>query len=300
VIHGSIWEEFKHKMQESDNILFKLIAVNVLVSLVFAFIGVLFWLFNVNFDLAYFIGNWLAVPSDPLKALYKPWTFITYQFMHAGLLHILFNMIILFWSGRIFREFLGNRRLLSTYFLGGISGAIIYILAYNFFPALATRESIMVGASASVFAILVGIATLVPNYQVFFIFIGPVRLKYIVLVLIILDILRLSSPNAGGHFAHLGGAFYGYLFVSMLDKGKDIGAWCDNLIDRISALFAGSSNTGSSFKVHHNKKAKQDKRGVDQAEIDKILDKIAASGYSSLSAKEKDTLFRASKEKQDD
>lgn len=305
---SSIWEDFKSRMFEREDVLVKLILINCIVFFAVNLVTVLLLLTGFSGPGGGFsrmVNIWMALPPDVLEALIKPWTFITYQFLHAGIFHILFNMIVLYWSGRIFQEFLGNRKLLPVFLMGGIAGGLVYLAAYQVFPILSERmpQLGMVGASASVFAVLVSIGSYLPNYTVNLIFFGPVRLKYIILVLIAIDLISLAGQNAGGHFAHLGGALFGYFFTYQLQVGRDLSErpalWFDSTRDFVAGLF-GAKELSGNLKVHKNDKAKQKrktKKQVKQEEIDRILDKIAQSGYNSLTDEEKETLFKASDRK---
>lgn len=302
---NSFWEELKYRIFESGNTLYQLIFINVAVFLVFGVVQVLFTWFLVNQSLLAEIQSYLAVSHVPFEVLTKPWTLITYMFLHAGFFHILFNMLIFYWFGMIFQEYLGNKKLLSTFIAGGIAGAIVFILAYQLIPVLAQNPVAggMVGASAGVMAVTVATATLLPEFSLHLLLIGPVRLKYIALVLVVLSFLGTAGSNAGGEFAHLGGALYGFLYIKQLQKGNDIGQWVITAYDKIKAFFTGSEGNKGGFKVHHNEKQKstgktyRSEKGkkAQQKEIDRILDKIAESGYDSLTEEERDTLFRASK-----
>ncbi len=301
---SSIWEDIKFKVFESGDTLYQLIFINVAVFVVFNVLKVFLLLFQLDAGISNQIYDFLAVPADPVEVLTHPWTLITYMFMHAGIFHILFNMLILYWFGRIFQEYLGNRKLFSTFIIGGLSGAAIFILAYQVFPLLSGMEPAfgMVGASAGVLAVVAATATLLPDFTLNLLLFGPVRLKYIAMVLVLLSLLKLAGPNSGGNFAHIGGAIYGYFFIRQLQQGNDIGQWFNNTWDKIMDVFSSSSSSGrSSFKVHRNKtqgrkaKTNQKQKDVDQKEIDRILDKIAESGYDSLTDQERDTLFKASK-----
>ncbi len=298
---NSMWEDFKHRLLSGDDMLVKLILINVVVFFLINLIHVALLLSGTGISFGYLANQWFALPPEIFSTLIRPWTYITYQFMHAGLFHILFNMIVLYWSGRIFQEYLGNHRLLSLYILGGISGGLLFLVAYLVFPYLqAMRPELgLVGASASVLAVLVAIGTYLPNYTVHLIFFGGVRLKYIILAVIAIDLISLSGANAGGHFAHLGGALFGFVFTHQLKNGRDLSAAPSRLIaaitDRLQGLF---SRSGRSFTVHRTKPATNGTSAEpNQEEIDRILDKIASSGYKSLTEAEKEILFKASNKK---
>lgn len=293
-----------HRIFKGNNTLYKLILINVLVFVAISLIRIIIKLFDINWAFYEVLQNNLYISSEPMEVLEKPWTLLTYMFMHAGILHILFNMLWLYWFGKIFMDYLYKRKLLVTYFLGGLSGALVYILAYQFIPYLQDKTSLMVGASASVVAIIVSTATLLPNYQVSLLFFGSVKLKYIAIIMVVIDVLSLEGNNIGGSFAHLGGALYGFIYILQLKKGRDLGAWLSHIIDFFVNTFQNILHPTlrkRPFKVYHtetktNSPSPQKKQSVaDQKVIDNILDKIAKSGYESLSDKEKDILFNASK-----
>ncbi len=299
------------KQYKTGGILIQLIIINVSVFVIVGITGALFFLFKqwgVYNDL---VLNWLAVPADLKVLLYRPWTIFTYMFLHQAFMHIVFNMLWLFWFGKIFLEFIDKKKLLSVYLLGGISGAALYILAYNVFPVFENPKVIpyALGASASVYAIVVAISTYAPNYTINLLFIGRVQIKYTIIVLIIIDILLIPLGNAGGHIAHIGGALFGYLFAMQLKKNKDISSGFTNFVDDLSSKFSSKTkmkvksnkfrkkrNAGSDIKEKTESDMNYNKRKATEQEIiDIILDKISKSGYNSLTKKEKETLFKASK-----
>ena len=275
---------------------------NKLTQLIYINLGV-FFLMNLFFAFASLIQlnpetytKWLELPADLSKLTQQPWSIITYMFLHKGFLHILFNLMCLYFGGRIFMIYLNTKQLVSTYILGGFFGGLCYILAYNFFPALKENISTpLLGASASVLAILTAIATYVPNYSVHLTLIGKIKLKYIVFFSILLDLIAIQElTNTGGHIAHLGGALYGFLYTRQLKDGKD---WSRNFSRLMDAL--ANSFKKQPLKTVHRKPKTDDQwreeKALSQKEINRILDKISKSGYDSLNEKEKETLFKASK-----
>jgi membrane associated rhomboid family serine protease len=278
----------------------KFIIVNAAVFIVVNIISLILFLSQSGLNAANAILPWLAVPADLKELAYHPWTIITYMFTHKGLFHIFFNMLLLYWGGLIFLEYLGTRKLVATYFLGGIAGAIMYILIFNLLPVFSgfAIQSRAIGASASVLAIFIAIATYLPNYTVNLMFFGPTRLKYIALVMVLIDLLSIEGGNAGGHIAHLGGALYGFVFSKQLQKGNDIGNWFNKLLDALANLNKPKSKLKVAHKnVHTNKQNKAEKNKAEiQKRIDAILDKISQSGYDSLSKEEKELLFNYSKD----
>jgi membrane associated rhomboid family serine protease len=211
-----------HQSFKEGTVLTKLIYVNIGIFVLFNTINVLFFLLTTNNDFSIF--NWFSVPADIKILIFRPWTLISYMFLHENFLHILFNMLWLFWFGKIFLQFIDEKKLLSVYILGGISGAIFYITVFYAFPRFhdIIPISFALGASASVVAIVVAISFYVPNYELNLMFIGKVKLKYIALVSIIIDIMSIATSNAGGHLAHLGGAIFGYLFVIRLKNNPKL------------------------------------------------------------------------------
>ncbi|MCD4696533.1 MAG: rhomboid family intramembrane serine protease [Bacteroidales bacterium] len=282
-----------------NNMLVKLIIINVAVWLIIMVLEVFFDLFNTSFSNG--LIQWLAVPADPVKLIFRPWTLFTYMFLHFDFWHILFNMLWLYWFGRIFLEYLNERQLLATYIFGGLAGAILYILSFNIFPKFQDTYllSMALGASASVMAIVVAISFYVPNYRIHLMFLGPVKIYYIAVFSIILDIMMIRSSNSGGHLAHLGGAVWGFYYIYMLRKGMDF----STLINKIPKIkFSKSQYTRKKTKfknVYSNTKPVSDEdynfnKKQNHKKIDEILDKISKSGYESLTKEEKELLFRTS------
>ncbi len=300
-------DEIKLSLRQG-NILTRLIFINVAIFVLLGLMFVILRLFTPGVTLGALqvqfndnVMKYLMVPSVPGELLKRPWTVITYMFTHFNFLHILFNMLVLFWFGRIFLQYLTARQMVSTYILGGIAGALLYILFINGFPGL--REhlgSSMLGASASIMAIVIAISFYVPDYTLYMLFIGPVRLKYIALAFIIMDVLMMASYNAGGHIAHLGGAIYGYTFITMFRKGRDIGDWLNNLLDKAVTLFKPRPRLNVTYRKAARRVSDEEfnrSKVEQQKEIDRILDKIAQGGYESLTKKEKETLFKMSNNK---
>jgi len=243
-----------------------------------------------------------------MEFLMKPWSIITYSFLHSGIWHILSNMLILYFSGMYFLNYFSAKRLLNYYFLGVIIGALVYMLSYNLFPAFqGTGRSYLMGASAGVMAVLIGIATHIPNMRVRLMIIGNIKFWWIAAFLVVLDIIQIPMGNAGGHLAHLGGAGLGYLYTNQLQKGNDIGKWFENLMDSLASIFKPREKkarmktvhrTGKTSKTQNrsNKARSSFNKDDKQKKVDAILDKISKSGYESLSKAEKDFLFQAGKE----
>jgi membrane associated rhomboid family serine protease len=296
-----MFDEFRNAFQRYNNGHVQLIIINLAV---FVMMGVVMVITNVSG-----LGDWWGVvheqfqiPARFSEFVTRPWTIITYMFMHdlTGILHILFNMLILYWFGRLFAEYLGSDKLIAIYLLGGVCGGIAYLLAYNTIPYFLAQSDAyriaMVGASASVNAIVVATAVLVPNYTFFLLFIGPVRIKYIAGAIVFLSFLGTVGTNAGGNIAHLGGALMGFVYMKQLQSGVNWGGWITITLDWFKDLFKEKPKVKVSYRKEKSSKAKTaEKAGYTQEEIDRILDKISEGGYESLTKDEKEKLFNASK-----
>jgi membrane associated rhomboid family serine protease len=288
-ILNNLKREFK-----KGTILNKLIYINVGVFLLFSILGVLSFMFQ--FDISQLL-NKLYLPAENSRLISQPWTFITYMFLHSGFIHLLFNMLWLHFGGKIFLQYLNPKQLLSTYILGGISGGLLFIIAYNYMPSLQgyLDGAQALGASASVLAIIVAIATYMPNYSVQLPFIGFVKLKHIAIFTVALDIISIPKGNTGGHIAHIGGAIFGYIYIKQLQKGNDFSTGFSNFFERLVNTFKNKSKLKTVHKRDKTDYEFNSGKSTQQKEIDKVLEKISKSGYESLSKEEKATLFSASK-----
>ncbi|UOQ55223.1 rhomboid family intramembrane serine protease [Hymenobacter cellulosivorans] len=292
----SIVNDIRTAFSRRDNALNQLLLINVLVFVAFILLRTVMFLLTGGKNGHLPVLEWLAVPSVPGTLLTRPWTMLTYSFIHFDFFHILFNLLNLYWFGALVREYLGDRRLVSLYVLGALCGAALYVLALNLVPALRGGPAILYGASASVTAIIVAAATLMPDYTFSIILLGPVRIKYIAAVVVILSIAGINGGNAGGMLAHLGGALLGFVFIKQLQAGRDLGRPVQAVGDFVGNLVSARPRTSTT----HGRatEASQAKRGPlnhpEQDEIDLILDKISRSGYESLSKDEKQKLFKAS------
>ena len=285
----TLWQNIQYKILRSGSKLNLLIGINIAVFLAVNIPAAIERLFFESNFIASHLNDYLSLPAYLPKLLTRFWTPFTYMFMHAGVLHILFNMLWLYWFGQIFEEYVGKKRTLGLYIMGGLAGALLFVLAFNTIPAFthanAAYLSVMVGASASVMAIIVATATLLPDYTISLIFIGPVRLKWLALFFVIIDFLGITGLNAGGEMSHLGGALLGYVYIRQLQNGND---WIGN----IDKLFRGRPK----LKIVAKNTSKNPSALPRQEDVDVILDKISKSGYDSLSKQEKEILFRASNE----
>jgi len=295
-MHSSILTEIRDFFARGS-VLARLIGINLAIFVLVSFIRVLFFLFDAPSAYEGII-NWFGVPSNTSTLLLKPWTSISYMFLHFDFFHIFFNMIVLYIGGRLFRDFLGEDRLAGTYIIGGLMGALFFILSYNIFPVFSewVSMSVAIGASASVLAIFVAVATYMPNYKLPLIIIGPIRLKYIALFFVIFDLISIDKANSGGHLAHLGGALWGFTYIALLKNGKDPGKWLSSWIGALGSLFRKKPRMRVEYTnqrpVSDDEYNKQ--RVERQKQLDEILDKISKHGYESLTKEEKEILFKMS------
>ncbi|HRY99011.1 MAG TPA: rhomboid family intramembrane serine protease [Bacteroidales bacterium] len=288
--------------------LVRLALINIGVFVAVGLVNLMLWLFQVNAGDERSYGSlvlpWLAVPAGLSQLAARPWTLFSYMFFHEGFLHLLFNLIVLFFGGRLFVAFLDGRKLAFTYILGGLSGAVFFILAYNLFPVFAPALpfALALGASASVLAIMVAAASYRPNQEVVLFLFGRVKLKYIALALVIIDILSIQQGNPGGHIAHLGGAFWGFIAALWLRYHP---------LQRVFVRKRGPRPTSGrgyrrDWKEYRtmsqpgerplNDEEYNLRRQRKQQRMDEILDKISRQGYENLSQEEKDFLFRSGKD----
>lgn len=288
----------------------RFVMVNVAVFVIVRVVALVCLLFAVDATPAIEL---LEMPSNPVKFVHQPWSLISYMFLHYDVMHILFNMLWLYWFGAMFHQIFGTRRFVGLYFLGGIGGALLYMLAYNVLPLFSSTEGLLLGASASVLAIVAATAVRQPDYKVGLLFFGQISLKWIAIVTIFIDVISIGSSNAGGHIAHLGGALTGAAFALADRRGTDITAWFNRAIDWIVNLtrrrprvkvgnFHNSPFTRTKQQPRTDKQQYERDNGrrnsmtpAEEAEMDEILKKIKLSGYSSLTAEEKRRLFEVSK-----
>ena len=268
----------------------KIIFANVIFFVLPKLLNVIFFLFNIPID-GY--TNWFQLSPNIGTFMTRPWTLITYSFIHSGFFHLLWNMVLLFYAGRMLLNLFPDRILINNYFLGVISGGLIFIGSYALFPVFSGAYPPMVGASAGVMAVFIFICTYTPNQEIRFFFIN-LRLKYLGLAFFFLDVIQIPYGNAGGHLAHIGGAVLGFFYARQLGVGRDIGTGFQNLWQ---AIF-NRKKLKTVYRSPKNRSAysSKSKDGVHQSKIDAILDKISKSGYDGLSKEEKDYLFRAGKE----
>ena len=289
-MNNQLFNQFKYFLNQKTTLV-QLIKINIFVWL---FVAIVF-LFSYLFQFQNSIIEWLALPSSIDTLIARPWTIFTYMFLHQDIFHILFNMLLLYFGGILFTQYIGSKKLLQTYLLGGIFGGLFYIAAFNIFPVFSNvvLVSSALGASASVIAIVIAVATFKPDIEVQLVFFGNVKLKYIAIGLLLLDLVSIEKGNPGGHIAHLGGAFYGVLMALNL-KYKYLKL--PRL--KIKKLFERKPKMKFYKNENYKRPVSDDEFNRQKAErqkkIDSILDKISKSGYENLTKEEKEFLFKSS------
>ena len=280
--------------------LMRLIYINVGMFVLIKVVTLFLILFKIDTTL---ITTYLELPSNLTTLIYQPWSAITYMFLHTDVMHIFFNMISLYWFGRIALERLSQKQLVGLYILGGLAGAAMYVLSYNLFPyfSVAVHNSYLLGASGAVVAICVAAATLQPNYPIRLMFIGEVKLIWVAIGMVAISVFGITGNNAGGEFAHIGGAIWGYFYAKAWMKGKDYSQlvtsvinWFTNIFKRTPKIKVKQGGKQTASRVKTDAEYNREKR-ANEAAIDAILDKIKQRGYESLTADEKRELFDRSK-----
>lgn len=294
----NIIDEIKESFKQGT-ILHKLIYINLGLFLAVQIVRIVLLLSNAPGLYDTFLA-YLAIPSNPDVLIRRPWTFLTYMFLHEGFIHLLMNLLWLYWFGTIFIQELGLKKLLSTYILGGLSGGLLFVIFYNVFPVFdpVNEFTITLGASASVMAIVVATATYRPDRKMHLVLIGPVKIGYIALAMFVLTSMVEFSENTGGKIAHIGGALLGFFYAYYYRQGKDITRGFDRIMDRIATWFKPGKQSmkvthkRSGNDIEYNKEKKEEQKNVDA-----ILEKISMGGYESLSSREKELLFKMSDKK---
>ncbi len=255
------------------------------------YINVLLFLLTALFTT--FVINWFALPANFHDFLNKPWTLITYAFIHQRLFHILANLLVLYYIGNLFLDFYNKKQFVNFYFLGIILGGIAFLAKYYFSNKIGDPLG---GASAAVSTIFVAIATKIPRYAIRLRFIGSVELWVLAAIWVGLSILQLGNPDNGPAFSHIAGAAFGYLYAKQLELGNDIGGWFESILNLLSNLIPKKKTKPlkTVYKSAKRKNANEVSK-TKQRKIDDILDKISKSGYESLSKEEKEFLFRSGK-----
>lgn len=285
-------DQMRYRIQQLNSAE-KLILINVLCFILPFFLKTLFFLLAVPFD--FFLG-WFELSSNWGELLFKPWSLVTYSFIHSGFFHLFWNMYLLFFASRLFLNLFPPRTFFNIYFLGVIMGGLTFLVSYSLFPAFQNSTPVMVGASAGVMAIFIFMSAYTPDFEVRILFFN-VKLRYLGLVFVLLDVIQIPYGNAGGHLAHLGGAGLGFLYAQRLQQGIDIGLPFERFIDYFLNFFRKKQSLKTVYKSKTApKKTNGDaKDSSHQKRIDEILDKISTSGYESLTKAEKDFLFQAGK-----
>ncbi|HYV95532.1 MAG TPA: rhomboid family intramembrane serine protease [Chitinophagales bacterium] len=298
-----IWKELRQTFQRNDRMVYQLIAINVVVFLGLNLIQLPYLFTGQKINIESF-SSYLGLPASLNAIVHQPWTIITFMFTHFDWKHILWNMLLLYWFGKILSEFAGNKKILPVYLLGGLCGGLFYVAAFNLLPAFSKslNDATAWGASASVMAVVFAAVTLVPDYTMFLLLFGAVRIKWIAVVIVIIDVISIPNSNPGGHIGHLGGALFGFFYVKQLQSGRDLGAGMNRVGDRLANLMKKKSDLKVSYRGKERSTVssffsnKQSVQSSKEERLDSILDKISQSGYDSLSKEEKDFLFTISKE----
>lgn len=293
-----MFDDFKNAFQRHNNAHVQLIIINIVVFVVMT----VMYVFSraLQYDSIFlFIYDQVAIPGSIGAYLQKPWTILTYAFVHdfTGIWHIVFNMFGLYWFGKLFVEYLGSDKLIAIYILGALAGAAAYLLTHNTIPYFVQMNNgSMIGASAAVFAIVVATATLLPDYSFHLLLIGPVKIKYIAAFYVFASFLASVGANAGGNIAHLGGALVGFVYLKQLQAGSNWGNWITITLQWFKNIFKPKPAVKVTYRKNETYVSKPSKSSkVSQEELDAILDKISDGGYESLTKDEKEKLFNASK-----
>ena len=271
----------------------KLILLNIICFIFPLFLKTLFFLFAIPYGT--FI-SFFELSSDWRTLFFRPWSIVTYSFIHSGFFHLFWNMYLLYFSSRLFLNLFSVKIFLNVYFLGVVVGAFTFLFSYALFPAFQNAAPSMIGASAGVMGIFIFISTYSPDQEIRIIFFN-LKLRYLAIGFVLMDIIQIPYGNAGGHLAHLGGAGLGFLYAQRLQKGIDIGLPFERFIAKTTDLFKKKPTLRTVHKKNISRKTKSTMTSdtLHQKQIDSILDKISTSGYESLSQKEKDYLFQAGK-----
>lgn len=277
-------KEINNLLGSSTPLLTRIIVINIIVFLAANI--------YVTLSPSAYLINYAALPANISVFITRPWTLVTYMFLHIGFWHIVFNMLWLYWMGRLFVEYMGEKRLLYTYIIGGICGGALFMLIYGLaFPQ--PGPIVLLGASAGIMAVIVAIAGLLPDYELYLFLLGPVKLKYIALAAFLLSTVIDFSVNSGGKVSHIGGAVYGLIYIWQYRKGNDLAEKASRLVTGITGIFKRSGVKKAKLTSIRGGCSKPDNK---QKRIDDILDKISRSGYESLTKEEKDFLFKSSKD----
>ena len=284
------------------SMLMRFIFINIAVCVILHLATLVAWM--ITGDQAAVL-QWVELPSDLSLLIRRPWTLVTYMFSHYALLHILFNMLWLYWLGRIFMEYFSPKQLTGVYLLGGWGGALLFLLAYNLIPSLAGNSVFLIGASASVLAVIVATAVYAPDYKIGLLFLGEVAIKWVAIVTVAIYLIGMETGNIGGNIAHIGGALVGAWFALRIKRGRDITRPLNAVLDAVVGIFNGRSFSWSAArrgnKAKHQQATTQQRQQpsrfdtVSEEELDRVLKKIKDAGYDALTDAERDMLFKASR-----
>lgn len=297
---ASLIDDLKNKFIRPNGAIGQLIVIQVAIYLITALIAVVFYL-AAKPEVFSSVLEHLYLPSDLKTLMYRPWTLLTYGFFHdlKGVFHILFNMLWLYWMGKIFYFYRQNNKEIWDLFLNGVLfGGLLFILAFNVFPVFTPETGLLLGASAGISAIIIATATLQPDFEIMLFLFGKVKLKWLAIIYIAMDLIFIRGGNAGGHIAHLGGALFGFLYILNIKKYRNIAI----PFSKITNLFEPKS---SQMKVVYTKKSKRKSKTnlkksgdhISQEMVDEVLSKISKVGYENLTREEKEILFKASQQK---
>ena len=254
-------------------------------------------LFNIHVDYL----SYVSLSTNLADLAWKPWSILSYAFFHFGIIHLIFNMLMLHFTSRLFLTFFTQKQLFGLYLLSAVFAGLVFLLGYQYFPMLSNVTTSMVGASAAIMALLLATTTYQPFMEIRLMLFGKVKLWQITLLLLFVDLIQLPMNNTGGHIAHLSGAFFGYIYIKLLQNGTDLSKAVNITLDFFASFFGRKQSTPFK-KVHVNVKKPAVRReskivakDKTQQQLDEILDKISKSGYDSLTAEEKEFLFKAGK-----
>jgi len=296
----SILNDLKHEFR-SGHMITRLIIINIGIYMLTALIKAFAPTFYDNV-----LIEWIALPTSFMKFLTRPWTLFTHIFVHSGFWHVVWNLLIFHWLGRIVGDLIGDRHILPIYLLGGIAGAVSIFLAYQIMPGY-MNANYAIGASAAILAVVMVAGLINPDHEIRLLLLGNVKIKFIVVAIIFFDLIGIGNQdNTGGHIAHLGGMILGWFYYKQLGPKIDLGHRVDNVLDKLMGLFYRQPKKKSSpltvkyksdkIKTMSDRRKESDNATDMQKKVDAILDKIKKSGYDSLTEIEKETLYKASKD----
>lgn len=272
-----------------------LIVINVGIWLLVAFSNLSLWLFKSQGPNV--LVSYLSLPADMSVLLRRPWTVFTYMVLHGRFGPLLLNMSMLWFGGLVFRNMLTEKKLLWTYIVGGLVGALLFVLAYNVFPAFETSKSsaMVMGATAAVYAVLVAAVAYMPDYRIPLLVFGGMKFVWIVVIFMVIGLAGISPENAGTYIAHLGGALYGLVYGFILRKGSTAGDASERKQRKPKMEYTPYEEVHDEPEVPRSDEEYNRQKAEKERNIDEILDKIAKSGYGSLTQEEKEYLFKNSR-----